>query len=119
MSTYCISDIHGCFDEFQDMLKLINFQKEDELYILGDIIDRGPQSAEMLWYATEKAPANVHFLLGNHEDMMLAAANNYYNRDTIDSRMHDSWFYNSGFETIQQIVAFDKYYDGWEKKILD
>lgn len=48
MSTYCISDIHGCFNEFQDMLKLINFQKEDELYILGDIIDRGPQSAEML-----------------------------------------------------------------------
>ena len=49
MGIYCISDIHGCFNEFQQMLELINFQESDELYILGDIIDRGPASAEMLW----------------------------------------------------------------------
>lgn len=119
MSIYCISDIHGCFIEFNKMLKLIDFQESDELYILGDIFDRGPASAEMLWWATKEAPANVHFLLGNHEDMMLAAANNYYDRNTIDLRMHDSWSYNYGYETITQIRNFDKYNKKWEQEILD
>ena len=37
---YVISDIHGCYDEFQQMLKKINFNPEkDELIIDGDIID--------------------------------------------------------------------------------
>lgn len=90
MSIYCISDIHGCFIEFNKMLRLINFQESDELYILGDIFDRGPASAEMLWWATKQAPANVHFLLGNHEDMILAADYNYYNRDRIKLQLSDS-----------------------------
>ena len=119
MSIYCISDIHGCYNDFIGMLNFINFQETDEMYILGDIIDRGPHSAEMLWFATEEAGDNFHFLLGNHEDMMLAAANNYYDRSTIDLRMHDNWSYNYGMETVHQIQNFDKYYDGWEKKILD
>jgi serine/threonine protein phosphatase 1 len=101
------------------MLEQINFQEKDELYILGDIVDRGPQSAEMLWFATEEAPSNVHFLLGNHEDMILAAANNYYNRDIIELQPSDSWAYNYGFETLRQIRQFDKYHDKWEKQILD
>lgn len=114
MSTYCISDIHGHYDEFIELLSLINFQENDELYILGDIIDRGKQSAEMLWYATKEAPANIHFLLGNHEDMMNVASSS----DTIDLRMGDSWSYNYGYETIQQIISFDKYYDDWVVEIL-
>ena len=36
MSTYVMSDIHGCFDEFMQMLDLINFSSADELYVLGD-----------------------------------------------------------------------------------
>lgn len=119
MAIYCISDIHGYYDKFIEMLDLINFQETDHLYVLGDIIDRGPQSAEMLWFATKEAPKNFHFLLGNHEDMMLAAANNYYDRDFIELRMYDSWSYNHGMETIDQIRFFDKYYDGWERRILD
>lgn len=119
MSIYCISDIHGCFIEFNKMLRLINFQESDELYILGDIFDRGPASAEMLWWATKQAPANVHFLLGNHEDMMLAADYNYYNRDRIELRLSDSWAQNYGFETITQIRNFDKYNEKWEQEILD
>lgn len=117
MGVYCISDVHGCFDKFQNMLQLINFQDSDQLYILGDIIDRGPQSAEMLWYATEEAPANVHFLLGNHEDMLLAG--NYYNRDEIYCRYHDPWAWNGGLDTVTQIREFNKYYSGWEKRIID
>ena len=49
MATYCISDIHGYYDKFIALINLIEFDPAaDRLYILGDIIDRGPQSAEML-----------------------------------------------------------------------
>ena len=39
---YVMSDLHGQYNAFLKMLELINFTDEDELYILGDIIDRGP-----------------------------------------------------------------------------
>ena len=65
---YVMSDIHGCYDEFQAMLKKINFNPEkDELIIDGDIIDRGSQNYEMLQYMVN-APKNVTFILGNHDE---------------------------------------------------
>lgn len=67
MSTYVISDIHGCFDEFQKMLEKVEFGDDDNLIIAGDIVDRGPQSYEMLRYL-EDHPENVSFTLGNHDD---------------------------------------------------
>ncbi len=48
MSTYVISDIHGCFDEFQTMLGRIGLTAEDRLILAGDYIDRGKQNLEML-----------------------------------------------------------------------
>ena len=41
-----MSDIHGQFDALMKMLEKIQFSDEDELYILGDVIDRGPKSME-------------------------------------------------------------------------
>ncbi|MEL6721291.1 MAG: metallophosphoesterase, partial [Bacteroidota bacterium] len=44
MAKYAISDIHGCSKSFQALLEKINFSPKDELYLLGDYIDRGPDS---------------------------------------------------------------------------
>ena len=66
---YICSDIHGCFDEFMELLKLINFSDDDEMYIIGDVIDRGPKPIECIQYIMKKD--NIHMLLGNHEEMML------------------------------------------------
>ena len=41
-ATYVISDIHGNYNAYMDMLKKIQFDDDDILYILGDILDRGP-----------------------------------------------------------------------------
>lgn len=66
MSTYVMSDIHGCYDELMVMLGIIQFSKDDQLIIAGDYIDRGKQSYEMLrWIEAE--PLNVTFLKGNHD----------------------------------------------------
>lgn len=66
MSTYVMSDIHGCYDEFMQMLQIINFSASDTLIIAGDYIDRGPKSYEMLrWMETK--PEHVILVVGNHD----------------------------------------------------
>lgn len=67
MSIYVMSDIHGCYDEFMQMLEKIHFSKDDTLICAGDYIDRGPKSFEMLNWITN-APPNVVLLRGNHDE---------------------------------------------------
>ena len=94
MSTYVISDVHGCFDEFQALLAQIQFdQNQDVLYILGDVIDRGPNPLACLRFIMKTK--NVHLLRGNHEDMML----NY-----IDA-MPSNWEHNGGKVTQKQLLS--------------
>lgn len=62
-----MSDIHGCYDEYVSMLKLIEFSEKDSLIIAGDLIDRGAQTYEMFKWA-ENCPSNVTLLRGNHEE---------------------------------------------------
>ena len=45
--TLVVSDIHGCVDEFKQLLNKVNFNaEEDQLVLLGDYVDRGPESRE-------------------------------------------------------------------------
>lgn len=66
---YAISDIHGCYDELIELVKLIDLQDEDTLYIIGDTVDRGPKPVEVLsWMMMQP---NVIPIMGNHEYMMM------------------------------------------------
>lgn len=69
MATYVVSDLHGQFDLFAKLLKKINFNENDFMYILGDAIDRGPDGIRLL-QAIKDAP-NMDLLIGNHEFLML------------------------------------------------
>lgn len=62
-----MSDLHGMYDKFIIMLKKIHFSDSDELFIIGDIIDRGKRPADILEYVMDKP--NITVLLGNHEVM--------------------------------------------------
>lgn len=68
MSVYCMSDIHGQIGAFHEMLSKICFSSADTLYILGDVVDRGPCGIELLQEIMHMP--NVVMLLGNHELMM-------------------------------------------------
>lgn len=68
--TYCMSDIHGEYDRYKAMLGLIQFSDNDTLYILGDVIDRGPGGIDILLDIMHRP--NIHMILGNHEAMLLA-----------------------------------------------
>lgn len=69
MGTYVISDLHGEAHLFHKLLDQIRFSDEDHLYILGDVIDRGPDGIALLQEIM--ATPNITLLLGNHEYMML------------------------------------------------
>ena len=56
--TYVMSDLHGEYEKFLRMLEVIGFTDDDELYILGDVIDRGPESTALL--ADLSMRANVY-----------------------------------------------------------
>ncbi len=67
MSTYVMSDIHGCFDDFQMLLRKAGFSGEDQLILAGDMIERGPQNYEMLRWM-EECHDEVLLIRGNHEE---------------------------------------------------
>lgn len=69
-----MSDIHGDYEHFQEMLFKIGFSERDQLYIVGDVIDRGRQNVELLYFCRDKS--NVTLIKGNHEYFMELAGNN-------------------------------------------
>lgn len=72
MSTYIVGDIQGCFKTFTNMLKEINFKHQtDQAILLGDVINRGPSSLDMLRYIYDHQ-ASISMVLGNHEIFALA-----------------------------------------------
>lgn len=62
MATYVMADIHGEIDRFHAMLDLINFSADDQLYIIGDVIDRRAEGVEILLEIINKG--NIHLILG-------------------------------------------------------
>ena len=71
MSTYCISDIHGEYDRYIKMLQLVDFSADDTMYILGDVIDRGPDSIKLLEHVAALMRENSH-CIGNADIIIIA-----------------------------------------------
>lgn len=98
MNTWAITDIHGCALTFRALLRRIQFSREDTLFLLGDYIDRGPRSKEVLDVIMElrEADYTVECLLGNHDWVMLHALDEPY---TQEARNWKSRF--GGQETLR------------------
>ena len=83
MRTFVVSDIHGHFDTFQKLLKLIEFGPDDFMYINGDVIDRGRDGIPLLQFIMKQD--NMEMFLGNHELMMIHAIE--YQRDLATGKI--------------------------------
>lgn len=99
---YVISDIHGNLALFQEILIKISLKDADELYVLGDMIDRHPHGIEIMT-ALMRMP-NAKVLLGNHEWMMMRALGFPRREDTsyrFWKRLEymDIWFHNGAKST--------------------
>lgn len=75
MALFAIGDIHGCNQTFNALLDKFDFSKQDELVLIGDYIDRGPDSKGVLDTILKKRQQGytIYCLRGNHEQIFLDA----------------------------------------------
>jgi len=102
--TYAISDIHGQFDKYAQMLELIRFSDTDVMYILGDVIDRGACGIKTLLDMSQRA--NVVPIIGNHEFMALPILSTLTEPDGGYVKRNDLrlWVRNGGGATWREFV---------------
>lgn len=72
MATWAIGDLQGCYEDFRCLLEKIRFNADrDQLWLTGDLVNRGPASLDTLRYCHERRD-NLITVLGNHDLHMLA-----------------------------------------------
>ena len=99
MNYFVIGDVHGCYHTFENMITK-HWNKENEVLIqLGDLIDRGKNSPQMVKLARqlkEDFPDRVIFLKGNHEFEII---------DHVVNQPNHNWLRQCGEETLRQYEA--------------
>ena len=101
MRTYVIGDIHGCVDELVCLLEALPLEAPDRLIFLGDYIDRGPCSKEVVTYLIHRQQTHnedMVFLKGNHEDMFLSYLG-------FPGKYGDMFIFNGGGATLASYGA--------------
>lgn len=100
MSVYVMSDIHGEADMFHKMLEKVRFSDSDTLFILGDVIDRGPEGINLLLEIMNTP--NMVMLLGNHEYMMMQ----YFSPEATEIEIR-RWNRNGNAPTVEAYLKLD------------
>jgi serine/threonine protein phosphatase 1 len=99
---YVIGDVHGCLELLERLLSRIESEiREDprhktSIVFLGDLIDRGPDSASVIERLRTYSPpgASAHFIMGNHEEVMLRVLDG-------EGDLMESWLRFGGAETLR------------------
>lgn len=115
MAKYVVSDIHGEYDKFIEILDKIRLKETDTLYVLGDVLDRGPHPIKTVLKLMEMP--NAICIAGNHELMALECLEFLQKEITdasieeLDEKMLDNlvtWQYNGSKTTIDEFRALDR-----------
>lgn len=87
---FVVGDLHGMYDAFLKLLQMINYNPQtDIIYSVGDLIDRGPKSYELVdWFSGP----NRHAIIGNHELM------------AVDPGSMSLWLQNGGLATQTSLI---------------
>ena len=87
MATYAVGDIQGCGNEFQQLLEHMRFDPaQDKLWLVGDLVNRGPDSLQVLRFIKSLGDCAIT-VLGNHDLHLLAVAEGVaelHHTDTLD-----------------------------------
>lgn len=115
MATYVMADIHGEYEMFMEILDQINLKETDTLYVIGDILDRGPHPIKTLLKLMEMQ--NAICLVGNHELMALECLEflcreiteesiESLDKETVDNLI--TWQMNGSVTTTDEFHKLDK-----------
>ena len=108
MATYVCSDMHGHLRAFDRVLNRVGFGESDMLYVIGDMVDRGPEPLGVLKLV--RSLPNCEAFLGNHEAMMLEAL-----ADPSDAYNWLLWSQNGGMTTAEQLTTLHG--DGYSEMV--
>lgn len=99
-NVWAIGDVHGYADTLLALLDSLKLSSRDRVVLLGDLVDRGPRSCEVIQIARENP--QIFSVLGNHEEMML----NSFDVDNIETMtaQQTNWFYVGGRATNQSYI---------------
>lgn len=109
MKYFVIGDIHGRYDKLLDILKF--WEKEETLVFLGDYIDRGKESYEVLDVLSKLQkyyPTETVFLRGNHEEMFLQVYRDFDEKSMYLENSLNLWKSNGGTATIRSFPFKNK-----------
>ena len=110
--TYVVSDIHGCFDKFKEILEKINFGDNDVMYVLGDMVDVGEEPMELLCDLSMRY--NIVPIVGEHELRALKLLS-AFNKILTEGGTPDpeimgeltEWIRDGGAKTLQGFKELD------------
>lgn len=96
-----IGDVHGCFKTLKALINKL--PKDDKICFVGDLIDRGPSSMDVVQYVIDN---NFDCVLGNHEQFMImnSKITDQINRET-DQSIIGLWGCNGGTKTIESYTS--------------
>jgi serine/threonine protein phosphatase 1 len=107
-----IGDIHGCFLKLAKLMEKVKLNPEiDKLIFLGDYVDRGDQSKEVVDYLVQlkrRQPSTV-FLLGNHEQML---------KEFLDGQNINPFLVNGGKKTLDSYFGDNRLYSSQDPKTI-
>jgi serine/threonine protein phosphatase 1 len=109
---FAVGDIHGCFLKLDRLMDKIKWNSEkDVLLFLGDYIDRGDQSKEVLEYLVQlkKQQPSTVFLLGNHEQML---------QEFLGGENITQFLVNGGKKTLDSYLGDNRLYSSQDPRTI-
>ena len=108
---YVMSDLHGCYEKYSKMLSIIDLKETDMLYILGDVVDRGPDGIRILFDLIRRK--NVIALRGNHDHKALFILSQLRKEETTTAngqfaKQFEYWISDGGLPTYENFQKLDK-----------
>lgn len=112
-----IGDVHGCFEKLAKLYSKIS-KYTDNIYSVGDLIDRGPDTKKVIQFCIDN---NIKPVRGNHEDMLLKTVNKPRYQVIPDYETNKTqWVWNGGDRTIHSYINskslnFSKFVDAFRE----
>lgn len=99
-----IADVHGCYDTLMELIK--QFPDDAEIVFVGDLIDRGPKSREVVEFVKS---GGYKCVIGNHEVLMLEGTEEF--KSGMINGNYETWTFNGGTECIESYTGHEKQFE--------